>query len=159
VPWDDQAEDIFRRMIDLLRGEMARYHHAWYESYADRYGPDTTKAIHTGRAIPEGRLAELRSDREELREKLKGKMDGAGIDLWITPSSWGAAPEGFAVTGSSGMTGPWSYAGLPAISLPAGMAVNGLPLGLQCVARWNDDERLVAWARGIGPVVNTSASK
>lgn len=159
VPWDGQAEDIFRRMIDLLRGEMARYHQAWYESYADRYGPDTTKAIDTGRAIPEGRLAELRSDREELRERLKRKMQGAGVDLWITPSSWGAAPEGFAVTGSSGMTGPWSYAGLPAISLPAGSAANGLPLGLQCVAGWNDDERLVAWARGIGPVVNTSESR
>ena len=153
VPWDDHPEDIFQRMIDLLRAEMARYHREWHEKYAVLYGPDTTKAIHLGGAISDERLASLRADQQELRVKLQGKMNEAGVDLWITPSSWGPAPEGFAVTGSSGMTGPWSYAGLPAISLPAGTATNGLPLGLQCVASWGDDERLTAWACEIEMVI------
>ena len=38
---------------------------------------------------------------------------------------------------------------MPAISLPAGRAANGLPLGLQCVGRFMDDERLLAWAKPI----------
>jgi Asp-tRNA(Asn)/Glu-tRNA(Gln) amidotransferase A subunit family amidase len=41
---------------------------------------------------------------------------------------------------------PWSHAGLPVVTLPWGTAANGLPLGLQLVARFMDDERLLAWA-------------
>jgi Asp-tRNA(Asn)/Glu-tRNA(Gln) amidotransferase A subunit family amidase len=47
------------------------------------------------------------------------------------------------------MTGLWSYAGLPCVSLPAGFARNGLPLGLQLVAPFGADERLVAWATSL----------
>ncbi|MCB0207644.1 MAG: hypothetical protein KDH89_22715, partial [Anaerolineae bacterium] len=40
---------------------------------------------------------------------------------------------------------PWTHAGMPAMTLPAGRAANGLPLGLQLVARFQDDERLLDW--------------
>jgi len=41
---------------------------------------------------------------------------------------------------------PWTHAGLPVVTLPWRTAENGLPLGLQLVARFMDDERLLAWA-------------
>jgi len=41
---------------------------------------------------------------------------------------------------------PWTHAGLPVVTLPWGTAANGLPLGLQIVGRFMDDERLLAWA-------------
>ncbi|MCA9871361.1 MAG: amidase, partial [Anaerolineae bacterium] len=41
---------------------------------------------------------------------------------------------------------PWTHAGMPAITLPAGLADNGLPLGLQLVARFGQDEMLLGWA-------------
>ncbi|HEU4751796.1 MAG TPA: amidase family protein [Armatimonadota bacterium] len=41
---------------------------------------------------------------------------------------------------------PWTHAGMPAITLPAGRAASGLPLGLQCVARAGMDEQLLRWA-------------
>ena len=41
---------------------------------------------------------------------------------------------------------PWTHTGMPAITVPAGKAANGLPLGLQCVARADADESLLAWA-------------
>jgi Asp-tRNA(Asn)/Glu-tRNA(Gln) amidotransferase A subunit family amidase len=47
---------------------------------------------------------------------------------------------------------------MPAISLPAGKAANGLPLGLQCVARYMQDERLLAWAEQISKIVPTTLS-
>jgi Asp-tRNA(Asn)/Glu-tRNA(Gln) amidotransferase A subunit family amidase len=43
---------------------------------------------------------------------------------------------------------PWTHAGLPAISLPAGER-EGLPLGLQLAARWREDELLLAFAAEI----------
>ena len=44
---------------------------------------------------------------------------------------------------------PWTHAGLPVASVPAGEAESGLPLGLQCVARFGADEDLLAWTAGI----------
>jgi Asp-tRNA(Asn)/Glu-tRNA(Gln) amidotransferase A subunit family amidase len=135
---------------------MARFHADWFEAHAELYGRATRLAIQKGGALADQRLTELRADQHALRSALDERLHSAGADLWITPSSWGPAPEGFEITGTSGMTGPWSYAGLPALSLPAGTAANGLPLGLQCIARWNDDERLLAWARGMESVLRSA---
>lgn len=44
------------------------------------------------------------------------------------------------------MSLPWSYAGLPAVSLPAGVSADGLPLGLQVVGAAGADESLLALA-------------
>jgi Asp-tRNA(Asn)/Glu-tRNA(Gln) amidotransferase A subunit family amidase len=39
---------------------------------------------------------------------------------------------------------PWTHAGLPVISLPAGTGPGGLPMGLQCAGSFDRDDRLVA---------------
>jgi Asp-tRNA(Asn)/Glu-tRNA(Gln) amidotransferase A subunit family amidase len=73
-------------------------------------------------------------------------MTQNGIDLWLCPAATGPAPKGLDSTGDPAMSLPWTHAGMPSIALPAGRAANGLPLGLQCVGRFMDDERLLAWA-------------
>ncbi|KPC66702.1 amidase family protein [Streptomyces chattanoogensis] len=52
-------------------------------------------------------------------------------------------------TGKSVMCLPWSNAGLPSLSLPAGRAANGLPLGLQVVGAQGADEQLLQAAAGL----------
>jgi Asp-tRNA(Asn)/Glu-tRNA(Gln) amidotransferase A subunit family amidase len=47
------------------------------------------------------------------------------------------------------MTTAWSYAGLPCITVPAGRAKSGLPLGVQAIARRGQDEALLAAACGL----------
>ena len=42
---------------------------------------------------------------------------------------------------------PWTHAGMPVITLPAGRSENGLPLGLQFVAPFGADENLLAWTQ------------
>jgi Asp-tRNA(Asn)/Glu-tRNA(Gln) amidotransferase A subunit family amidase len=74
-------------------------------------------------------------------------MDDAGIDLWACPAARGPAPEGLHATGDPAMNLPWTHAGLPSITLPAGRAGNGLPLGLQLVAAYDCDEQLLGWAQ------------
>jgi Asp-tRNA(Asn)/Glu-tRNA(Gln) amidotransferase A subunit family amidase len=77
-----------------------------------------------------------------------------GLDLWVAPAAAGPAPEGIETTGNPVMNLPWTHAGLPVITLPAGKAANGLPLGLQCVADFMADEKLVGWAEGISQLLS-----
>lgn len=42
---------------------------------------------------------------------------------------------------------------MPALTVPAGVAAHGLPLGLQLVARAAADEHLLAWAAPIAPII------
>ncbi len=54
---------------------------------------------------------------------------------------------------------PWSNAGLPALSLPAGHAAGGLPLGLQVVGGFGADEDLLTAAAGIEGVLRGTAAE
>jgi len=47
---------------------------------------------------------------------------------------------------------PWTNAGCPSISIPAGRAANGLPLGLQLIAPFMADELLLFWSEGIAEI-------
>ncbi len=44
------------------------------------------------------------------------------------------------------MTGFWSYAGFPAISLPVFDGPDGMPLGVQLVGMPGQDQLLIDWA-------------
>jgi Asp-tRNA(Asn)/Glu-tRNA(Gln) amidotransferase A subunit family amidase len=82
-----------------------------------------------------------------------GRRRDAGVDVWIAPAAPGPAPEGIDSTGDPVMNLPWTHSGLPTVTVPAG-TLDGLPLGLQCGARYQDDERLLAWADGIAAALD-----
>jgi Asp-tRNA(Asn)/Glu-tRNA(Gln) amidotransferase A subunit family amidase len=91
-------------------------------------------------------LAEALNGRQELRRQLTEEMDKYGLDLWICPSAPGAAPAGLESTGDPIMNLPWTHSGLPSVNLPSGFTSEGLPMGLQAVGRWYEDEALLEWS-------------
>jgi aspartyl-tRNA(Asn)/glutamyl-tRNA(Gln) amidotransferase subunit A len=60
----------------------------------------------------------------------------------VTPPVVGADPE-VATRRLNRLTAPWSLALTPALSLPCGLDDDGMPVGLQLVARHGDDELLL----------------
>jgi Asp-tRNA(Asn)/Glu-tRNA(Gln) amidotransferase A subunit family amidase len=98
-------------------------------------------------------LAAARTHCLRLRHEIQALMDAAGIDLWVCPPAPGPAPAGIHATGDPNLNLPWTHTGQPALTLPAGQADNGLPLGLQLVARSNADEELLAWAAQLAATV------
>ena len=76
-------------------------------------------------------------------------MDLNQIDLWISPSAPGVAPNGLDSTGDPVMNLPWTHSGLPTIGMPSGKNGDGLPFGLQLTGRFGEDETLFLLASQI----------
>ncbi len=64
-------------------------------------------------------------------------------DAILAPAALGAAPRGLASTGDPIMQTVWSFAGLPALSLPLLQLDGGLPRGVQAVGALHNDGRLL----------------
>ena len=57
------------------------------------------------------------------------------VDALIMPSTDTTAPATLATTGTPKFQAPWSYAGVPVVSIPCGLSGDGMPAGLQLVGR------------------------
>ena len=152
----EDIEVINRRHSRLVFAVMAHVHAGWFAQYESLYRPRTAAAIREGQEVSAGGLAAARAAIAKLRVLLEALMSQAGIDVWVCPSAPGGAPEGLTSTGSPLMNLPWTQAGLPAISLPAGRTANGLRLGFQCVGAFMADERLLKWAAPMAEIVGTA---
>ena len=153
VPVLDDIAAITERHNWMTAAEMASVHAAWFPQHEAKYRPVTAETFRRGQRVTPEQLAEGRASRMRVREQLQATMGAEGIDLWVCPPAPGPAPEGIASTGNPAMTLPWTHTGMPALTVPAGLAENGLPLGFQCVARADADEQLLAWAAPIASVL------
>ncbi len=150
----EDIDSINRRHSRLVFAEMAGVHSEWFDHYESLYRPRTASAIREGQEVSAEELPVLRDSPTKLRSDLETLMVQAGIDVWVCPSAPGPAPEGITSTGSPLMNLPWTHAGMPAISLPAGHASNSLPLSLQCVGAFMADESLLEWTIPLAKVVH-----
>lgn len=84
--------------------------------------------------------------------------DDLGVDVLLTPVMSGPAIEVERWRGKGALstllsmnavypyTAQWNHAGLPAVSMPAGVTEDRLPLAVQLIARRGDDARLMSLA-------------
>ena len=139
----------------ILSAEAAQVHAGWFENHEKLYSPKFRELIHRGQQISESQLGDALTAREKFRADLRRTFLDHNIDLWICPSTIGAAPKGLESTGDPVMNLPWTQAGLPALNLPVGKNPEGLPLGLQVVGNWYKDESLLFWAKDVEQVLKT----
>lgn len=141
--------EINRLHRAIIARDFARVHHAWFEKYHNLYSNHSKELIMEGRAVPEDQYNTAISRRGDYRGRLSKVMQEMGIDVWISPSTTSLAPRGIASTGSPLMNLPWTYLGVPALSVPAGFSQQGLPFGLQVAGRFNHDEELLLSVQAI----------
>ncbi len=157
VPAFSTITAINHRHRRLVFAEVAEVHRDWFPKYGPLYRPRTVDAIVQGQGVSAAEYVQAKAGCLELRDELEQQMAAHGIDLWASPPAVGPAPEGIDSTGDPIMNLPWTHAGMPAVSLPAGFAANGLPLGLQLATRFNMDEYLLAWAEPMEAVLRQRA--
>ncbi len=83
----------------------------------------------------------------DYRSRLYAAMEA--VDVLLTPSAPGEAPEGIGRTGDAIFNNLWTTTHVPAVTLPAGRGPKGLPLGVQLIGRLHQDHRLLEAAKAI----------
>lgn len=147
MPWEDHF--IYGdAMVRFVHGEMAQVHYPIFDQYKDLYNDSVRQAILAGRTIEEEELNQYRNGQIKLRNDLLDVQKTQGIDLWVSPAQAGTAPLWGTRTGWTGMTAIWSYAGVPAVSIPSA-TIHNLPLGFQCIGAYGRDEELLYWSQMI----------
>ena len=129
----------------IMAVEGSAFHQPMYRQQAQDYQPGIRAMIQRGLdtdAVTYSRALERRqqfiTDMRQLAET---------VDVLLTPSTPTPSLPDLTNTGNTMFQGPWTSCGLPAITLPLGLAESGLPLGLQLVGAWFAEERLLAAAR------------
>jgi len=154
VPMFENISEINENIWTLSAYEMVKIHKEWYPKYKKLYRPRTKNQIETGMKISEVTYQEMLKRQKELRDIIEDKMQTEGIDFWITPAASTYPPKiSTGITGNPAMNIPWTFAGLPSISVPIKDS-GEMPLGLQLVAGYGKDEVLLNNAQHIEKIIN-----
>jgi len=140
--WGEGAEMIevdlpesFKLVPDVHRVimavEVAAVHEDQIRTRKDEYGEYIRGFIMSGLLVPATAYLRAQRLRGTIIEDMKKLIDQ--YDCVVCPSTTDTAPEGLEWTGSPAFNAPWSLTGFPSITVPSGLAPNGLPLGLQLV--------------------------
>lgn len=116
-----------------------------YDHHRDRLGPNLRTALEAAKVVTPEAYDSARRTARRAREALATLM--ADIDVILSPSAPGAAPEGLTSTGSSTFNRLWTLIGTPCVNVPGITNDSGLPLGIQVIGRLGRDHEALSAAR------------
>ncbi len=118
---------------------------AWeYRANYDAMPPLLRRRLDQSVCITPAAYDEARSIAHRARGALAGLFKE--VDVLLTFSAPGAAPNGLASTGDARFNQLWTLMGVPCVNIPATIAEGGLPVGVQVIARFGDDAGALAAA-------------
>ena len=128
----------------IMAVEGSSFHEPMYRRQAADYQPRLREMIRRGLETDGVTYSRALERRQrfifDIRE-LAGQ-----VDALLTPATPTPALPDRSNTGDTRFQGPWTSAGLPALSLPSGLATSGLPLGLQLIGGAFAEAQLLAAA-------------
>jgi Asp-tRNA(Asn)/Glu-tRNA(Gln) amidotransferase A subunit family amidase len=82
-------------------------------------------------------------------------MFGSSLDVVLTPSAPGEAPEGLHTTGNAIFNRMWTLLHVPCVGIPAYRGPNNLPVGVTLVGPRLTDARLLAISKALAPIIDS----
>lgn len=133
----------------MVTSDAAAFHRERLQAHPDGFGADVLQRLQFGAALTSGEYVLARHTQAVLHHSFTRFFDR--YDVLLTPTTPVAAPP---IEGPDAVeqarwltrfTAPFNLTGLPALSLPCGFTTNGLPIGLQIIARpWDEAKVLQA---------------
>jgi Asp-tRNA(Asn)/Glu-tRNA(Gln) amidotransferase A subunit family amidase len=119
---------------------------AWeYRTHYDAMPPLLRARLDESVGTPPSAYDAARSVANRARKALRTIFED--VDILLTFAAPGAAPEGLTSTGDARFNRLWTLMGIPCVNVPAHVAVGGLPVGVQVIARFGDDAGALNAAR------------
>lgn len=115
----------------IMAVEAAAYHRAAFAGHRSAYGPHVAALIDEGLNTPAWDYATAMRHLEWYRSHAWDDLPD--VDALVTPATPSAAPPRLDTTGDAQFNIPWSYAGLPTVSIPCGLTREGMPVALQLI--------------------------
>ncbi len=131
----------------ILTSEGGFIFNGLVERYPDRTSDHLKSLVQAGKAHGAVDYLAAKASQEKLRLEFAESM--LRFDAVLTLPAFGEAPEGLSYTGDAEYCAPWTLLGVPALSLPAGVGKNALPLGLQVVGAYREDHKMLRVAKWI----------
>jgi aspartyl-tRNA(Asn)/glutamyl-tRNA(Gln) amidotransferase subunit A len=128
--------------VVIMLSEAYAYHEPNLKARAEDFGEIVRGRFRIGGMLNASDYLQAQRCRQWIKREVAEVM--RGVDLLVTPTMTqpAAAFEGYdpasTVRGPS-FTAPFNVTGLPAISVPCGFTVNGLPIGMQIVGKPFDE--------------------
>ena len=145
LPLPPSFSDVPQFHQTVMAVEAAAYHADRMRRYLEDYPPKIRQLIETGLNTPAPHYIRAKA----LRETYRDEGEPSFVDGWrtfITPATVGPAPTAD-TTGSPAFNSPWSYSGLPTVSIPFAWSSEGLPLAAQLICdMWQEDDLLAVAA-------------
>ncbi|WP_336485812.1 amidase [Methylobacterium nigriterrae] len=130
----------------IIQDYEARQALAWeYASHRDALSEGLGARLDRAQDLTARDYDDARRHAHQARRALKDVF--SDVDVLLTVSAPGRAPEGLASTGDPRFNRLWTLMGVPCVNLP--VPGEGAPLGVQVIARFGDDGRALAAARMI----------
>jgi aspartyl-tRNA(Asn)/glutamyl-tRNA(Gln) amidotransferase subunit A len=143
--------------------EATLYHQqaGWFPGRAAEYGEDVRYRLEMGTQVTAVDYLRARETRERFIASFHAALEENRLDAIVVPTTPMVAPrlgeESVAIQGAMQparalllrLNRPANLAGVPSISVPCGRTPRGLPVGLQLMAGWTDEPRLLELARRV----------
>ncbi len=124
----------------------------WELAHArDQISDELRERLEFGLAQSAAAVDEAHAVFDRAQRAFPGCMEG--LDALVTPSAPGQAPAGLAWTGDPAFNLIWTSLHVPCVTVPAGTGPDGLPLGIQIVARIGEDRQALAWAQWVASAI------
>ena len=143
-------DDAWENVMVLASREAVKSFFSVESRHRIRLSPGLIELLDQGHRVSPEQHARARDKRDHYREWFEGQF--SRFDAIVTIPAAGEAPEGHTSTGDPTFASLWTQSGLPAVTIPSGRGPKGLPLGLQIVGRYRDDERalkVAAWCEAM----------
>jgi Asp-tRNA(Asn)/Glu-tRNA(Gln) amidotransferase A subunit family amidase len=145
LPLAEYDSENWPAINTIMSSEGAAIFSSLIERYPDRTSDELKSQVERGKALSAIDYLAAKATQQKWLKALPDEM--SGFDALLTLPAFGEAPRGLDWTGDAEYCAPWTLLGFPAVTLPAGIGPNGLPLGIQIVGRYREDLRVLRIAK------------
>jgi Asp-tRNA(Asn)/Glu-tRNA(Gln) amidotransferase A subunit family amidase len=124
-----------------------------YINAYDMLAPDLRAKVENARGTTPEKLLASYALADQCRP-IFDALFGPALDVVLTPSAPGEAPEGLHTTGNAIFNSMWTLLHVPTVGIPCCFGARGLPVGVTLAGKQLSDSRLLAIAKALAPIID-----